>query len=174
MMKKILAGWVAAFLVSTAADSEGVTFKFGGGVMINPTGGGGHASIEIPLSEEYSTYAAPFVEYYSKDGTRIPIGASLLYKAPFGEFSGTIYFGIGFGAMIVDGLPPDPITGFDGSGTNAMGAAGGGISFALSDKAGVFVQSRYSRAFSGSGENEEDVWGVHVGIQFGILGDEVE
>ena len=142
--------------------------------MINPTGGGGHASVEIPLSEEYSTYAAPFVEYYSKDGTRVPIGASLLYKAPFGEFGGTIYFGVGFGVMIVDGLPEDPITGFDGSATNMMGSAGGGISFALSQQAGVFVQSRYSRAFSGTGENEEDVWGIHVGIQFGILGDEVK
>ena len=174
MRKAIWVGWVPVFLAVTSVDSEGVGLKIGAGVMVSPSGGGGHASVEIPLSEEYSTYAAPFVEVYSKDGTRVPIGAALLYKAPFGEFGGTIYFGVGVGVLIVDGLPPDPETGFDGSAKNAMGSAGGGVSFALSRQAGIFVQSRYSRAITGSGDNQTAVWGFHVGIQFGVLGDEVE
>ena len=60
MRKAIWVGWVPVFLAVTSVDSEGVGLKIGAGVMVSPSGGGGHASVEIPLSEEYSTYAAPF------------------------------------------------------------------------------------------------------------------
>ena len=79
------------FLISLPASAREIGLKAGGATVFDPRRWGGHFSFEIPLSEEYPTNLAPFVEFYSKDGSKlIPIGIALLYKARISDAGGII------------------------------------------------------------------------------------
>ena len=87
------------------ADAQ-VDVKIGGGALLDPTRGGGHLSIEIPIGDLYPTYLAPFVEFYRKSGiSEIPAGVSLVYKAPLSDRYGTVFFGVAGGVLHARGFP---------------------------------------------------------------------
>ena len=87
------------------ADAQ-VDIKIGGGALLDPTRGGGHLSVEVPIGDLYPTYLAPFVEYYRKSGiSEIPAGVSLIYKAPLSDHYGTMFFGVAGGVLHARGFP---------------------------------------------------------------------
>ena len=87
------------------ADAQ-LDVKIGGGALLDPTRGGGHLSIEVPIGDLYPTYLAPFVEYYRKSGiSEIPAGVSLIYKAPLSDRYGTVFFGVAGGVLHARGFP---------------------------------------------------------------------
>ena len=96
------------------ADAQ-VDVKVGGGALFDPTRGGGHLSIDIPIGDLYPTYLAPFVEFYRRTitlvatdktlETEIPAGVSLVYKAPLSDRYGTVFFGVAGGVLHTRGSP---------------------------------------------------------------------
>ena len=155
---------VALLLAGTwgIAESGPIALRIGGGaLMTNSSRPGVYASVEIPISEDYPTHIAPFMEYYSRDGMKmIPIGIGIIYKARFTDYGGTIFFGAGGGAMMVRGEP-----GFGyAKGTNGMIGAVGGLSLGFSDRIGGFAQARWLRSFED--ETADNEIGFHVGLQF--------
>ena len=171
---------VCTAVMCFAGDAEGVEVKAAGGLVLDPSRWGGHVSVEIPLGDTYPTYIAPFFELYRKDGVNlIPTGLSLIYKAPFTQLVGTIYFGVGGGVVMTRGTVgaltiTDPILGtitfpeFDVSSTDPVITVGGGVRFDLSETLGVFVQTRWFRAFKSNSRSEV---ALHAGLRF-QLGEE--
>lgn len=87
------------------ADAQ-LDVKIGGGALLDPTRGGGHLSVEVPIGDLYPTYLAPFVEFYRKSGiSEIPAGVSLIYKAPLSDRYGTVFFGVAGGVLHARGFP---------------------------------------------------------------------
>ena len=157
--------WVASIVclllsvVPVSAREIGV--KVGGAVVIDPSRWGGHISFEIPLSEEYPTNLAPFFEYYEKAGTKImPLGLTLLYKARFSDYGGTVYFGAGGGVLMIRGQPGLGLV----TGTDGMITAGGGLSIGLGERFGVYTQARWFRSFEDQAANNEI--SIQAGLQF--------
>ena len=176
---------VAVFFLSMVAmfgraDAQ-LDVKIGGGALLDPTRGGGHLSIEIPIGDLYPTYLAPFVEYYRKNGiSEIPAGVSLIYKAPLSDRYGTVFFGVGGGVLHARGFPVievlidgtrvfliDPATGdfVTGKSTEALIAVAGGMRFDVSEGIGAFVQGRWFRAFASGSTNN---FGFHAGLMFSL------
>lgn len=94
---------MVAFLGRTDAQ---VDVKIGGGALLDPTRGGGHLSVEVPIGDMYPTYLAPFVEVYRKSGiSEIPAGVGLIYKAPLSDRYGTVFFGVAGGVLHARGFP---------------------------------------------------------------------
>ena len=148
------------------ASAREITVKAGGGVSFDPNRWGGHVSFEIPLSEEYPTNLAPFLEYYTKDGTKmIPTGVSLMYKARISDAGGTIYFGVGGGALMIRGEPG----GGQVKGTEGMITAALGLSFGIGERFGFFVQSRWFRPFAD--ETKDNLYGAQFGLSFDLGGE---
>ena len=152
-------------LIFGRADAQ-VDVKIAGGAVLDPTRWGGHFSIEIPIGDTYPTYLAPFVEWYQKNGIdEIPFGASLIYKAPFSDRYGTVFFGVGGGMLHARGFPVvDPFTGglfvdtntgefLTDSSTEPVIVAGGGLKLDVAGRVGVFVQGRWFRAFATGSTN---------------------
>jgi hypothetical protein len=103
------------------------------------------------------------------------VGATVLYKAPFSERYGVVFFGVGGGLFIARGtrIPVYDIAGnvidtISNSVTDPMITAGGGLTLDLSDTIGFFVQGRWFRAFTSGSKNEMS---AHLGLSF-QLGDE--
>ncbi len=150
-----------------------VDVKAGGGLLFDPTRWGGHLAIEIPIGDTYPTYLAPFVEFYRKIGiSEIPAGISLIYKAPLSDRYGTVFFGAGGGVLHARGFPllidtvlGPVITDETGTRTEAMIAAGGGVLFDVAERAGVFVQGRWFRAFASGSTNN---FALHAGLEFSL------
>ena len=169
--------WVFFVLVVAMvgrADAQ-VDVKAGGGLLFDPTRWGGYLSVEIPIGDTYPTYLAPFAEFYRKSGvSEIPAGLSLIYKAPLSDQYGTVFFGVGGGILHARGFPllidtiagpvPSP-SGETGSTTKAMIAVGGGVRFDVADRAGVFVQGRWFRAFASGFPNN---FALHAGLKFSL------
>jgi hypothetical protein len=158
-MKRHWTWLVGACVVLVAAPSFAaeVAIKTGAAVALDPTRPGAHASFEFPLGQEFPTYLAPYVEFYSKSGTKtIPVGVALLYKAPFSEYGGTIYFGIGAGFLMVRNGDSD---------NDPLLSAGGGLALGLTDRVGVFAQARWFRATSSGADNQI---GFQVGLEFQV------
>ncbi len=161
-MRVVLCGVV---LVLIAGQSEAqVEIRAGGGLLLNPSRWCGHVSIDIPIGDTHPTYLSPFVEFYRQSSTfesvnAIPIGLNLLYKAPFSQEYGMVYFGVGGGLYRVSGtlngidFSGNPITLKDSS-TQGMFTAGGGLQLDFSDALGAFVQTRWIRAFASGSKNE--------------------
>ena len=167
--------WTTLLCITTLAMSssvEAVSIKTGGGIVLDPTSSGGHISFEVPISDDYPTYLAPFLEYYSKDGESLmPIGITLLYKAPFSTAFGTIYFGVGGGILSIrDRVSLDQFnnpTTF--SATKALVSAGGGVRISLTERIGFFGQMRWFRPFSSGDPNQVSVpnrFAFHGGLHF--------
>ena len=171
------------------ADAQ-VDVKVGGGALFDPTRGGGHLSIDIPIGDLYPTYLAPFVEYYRRTitlvatdktlETEIPAGVSLVYKAPLSDRYGTVFFGVAGGVLHTRGSPIVEVL-FDGTtvyavdtetrevitetSTEALIAVAGGMRFDVSGSVGAFVQGRWFRAFASGTTNN---FGVQAGLMFSL------
>jgi|GEM_PF-1842971 hypothetical protein len=161
----VIAGMFCGSMVG-GADARQLGIKLGGGAMLSNSRMGGHASIEIPLSDEYPTNIAPFIEVYNKSGTKvIPLGLALLYKAQMTEAGGTIYFGAGGGLLMVRGQPgPLFVTGTEGMITAALG-----IGINVTERMGGFAQVRWFRSFANqAGENE---FSILAGLQINLGGE---
>ena len=185
---------VAVFFFSMVAffgraDAQ-LDVKIGGGALLDPTRGGGHLSIEVPIGDLYPTYLAPFVEYYRRTitlaatdktlKTEIPAGVSLVYKAPLSDRYGTVFFGVAGGVLHTRGSPIVEIL-FDGTtvyaidtatgevvtetSTEALIAVAGGMRFDVSEGIGAFVQGRWFRAFASGTTNN---FGIHAGLMFSL------
>ena len=157
------------------ADAQ-VDIKVAGGGVLDPTRVGGHLSIDIPIGDTYPTYISPFVEFYSKSGIdEIPAGISLIYKAPFSDRYGTVFFGVGGGMIYARGFPLidsifgnfiiDQATGQVATGTSseAMLSVLGGLRLDVADRVGVIVQGRWFRAFATGSTNNI---ALHAGLAF--------
>lgn len=159
----ILFTLVVAALFVGRADAQ-VEIKAAGGFLLDPVRWGGHLSVDIPIGDDYPTYLSPFIEVHRKSGfTAIPAGVSLLYKAPFTEEFGTVFFGVGTGLYRVSG--PDFDIEIDELGnvvlvpvhrstTQAIVTAGGGVHINLTESLGTFVNARWFRAFASGSRNE--------------------
>ena len=171
------------------ADAQ-VDVKVGGGALFDPTRGGGHLSIDIPIGDLYPTYLAPFVEYYRRTitlvatdktlETEIPAGVSLVYKAPLSDRYGTVFFGVAGGVLHTRGSPIVEVL-LDGrvvyavdtetreviteTSTEALIAVAGGMRFDVSGSVGAFVQGRWFRAFASGTTNN---FGVQAGLMFSL------
>lgn len=177
---RILAG-LAVVVFLTGQSQAQVDVKVGGGMLVDNSRWGGHLSVDIPIGDLHPTFLSPFVEFYRKalgggdHLNEIPFGASLLYKAPFSEQYGVVYFGIGAGMFLARG-PSVNVTNAVGnvidtvsiSATNAIVTAGGGLNVDVSDSMGLFVQGKWFRAFTSGSKNEVS---LHVGLSF-RLGDD--
>lgn len=145
------------------ADAQ-VAVKIGGGALLDPTRGGGHLSVEVPIGDMYPTYLAPFVEVYRKSGiSEIPAGVSLIYKAPLSDRYGTVFFGVAGGVLHARGFPvvvPAVIVLDDGTPINIIDpVTGEAIMEQLRDIAtGEFV----------TGTSTEALIAVAGGVQFDI------
>ncbi len=148
------------------ASSRELGIKLGGGSMLSPSRIGGHASIEIPLSDDYPTNIAPFIEYYSKSGTKvIPLGLALLYKARMSDAGGTVYFGAGGGVLMIRGQPGPLFP----TGTEGMITAALGLGMGIGERMGGFVQVRWFRSFEDqAGDNE---YSIQAGLQISLGGE---
>lgn len=170
---------MVAFLGRTDAQLD---VKIGGGALLDPTRGGGHLSIEVPIGDLYPTYLAPFVEFYRKDGiSEIPAGVSLVYKAPLSDQYGTVFFGVAGGVLHARGFPVIVDVLIDGTvlylvdtttgdfvretSTEALIAVAGGMRFDVSEGIGAFVQGRWFRAFASGSTNN---FGIHAGLMFSL------
>ena len=161
-------------LMHGRADAQ-VDVKIAGGAVLDPARWGGHFSIEIPIGGIYPTYLAPFVEWYQKSGIdEIPAGISLIYKAPFSDRYGTVFFGVGGGILYARGFPlidafgfffTDPATGqiATGSATDPMISVGGGLRLDVAERVGVFAQGRWFRAFASGSTNN---FSLQLGLNF--------
>lgn len=170
-MRRLIGAAVLGLLLVGSADALQWGVKVGGGVNFqpDPTRWGGHASIEIPLSEDYPTSLSAFYEIYRWDvdlvvvsgtASEMPIGLAVHYKAPLTRFGGTIYFAGGGGVLRQSG--PDPAGG-TASQTNGMVTVAGGTVFNLTTSVGIFSQFRWLKAFASGAENE---YGIQVGLHF--------
>ena len=166
---------IAVVCLCSRADAQ-VDVKIGGGAILDPTRMGGHISIDIPIGDTYPTYLSPFVEFYRKSGIdEIPAGVSLIYKAPFSDRYGTVFFGVGGGMLYARGFPLvdslfgtfiiDQTTGqiATGSSTEAMIAVLGGLRLDVADRVGAMVQGRWFRAFATGSTNN---FALHAGLVF--------
>ena len=180
-MKSMVAVFFFSMVAMFGQADAQLDVKIGGGALLDPTRGGGHLSIEIPIGDLYPTYLAPFVEYYRKNGiSEIPAGVSLIYKAPLSDRYGTVFFGVGGGVLHARGFPVievlidgtrvfliDPATGdfVTGKSTEALIAVAGGMRFDVSEGIGAFVQGRWFRAFASGSTNN---FGLHAGLMFSL------
>lgn len=174
-LRHVLVGMVAFVLLVGQSEAQ-VDVKVGGGLLLDNTRWGGHLSVDIPIGDTHPTYLSPFVEFYrSSPGpnfhvNEIPIGANLLYKAPFSEQYGVVFFGIGGGMFLARGtnIPifdagGNLIDTVSSSATEPMITAGGGLTMDASDALGFFVQGRWFRAFTTGSKNEVS---LHAGLSF--------
>jgi len=152
--------WIGLLCLALAAAPAAaqVEVKAGGGVLTDPSRLGGHVSLEIPLSDDYPTYLAPFFEYYVQDDAKLlpkmmPVGASLLYKALMSSYGGMVYFGV-LGGLLMSRDIPDPFGAPTGVSSNdALIGVGGGGQFGFNDRFGVFGQIRWFRLVETGGDN---------------------
>lgn len=164
MFMRVVVGFVAVLLLMGQSEAQ-VDVKVGGGLLLDNSRWGGHLSADIPIGDTHPTYLSPFVEFYRTDLggganlNEIPVGVNLLYKAPFSEQYGVVYFGIGGGMFLARGVA---------SATEPMVTAGGGLLLDASDSIGIFAQGRWFRAFTTGSKNEMS---LHVGLSF-RLGEE--
>ena len=164
-MKYVFA--ILMLLLVIPQNTEAVSLKAGGGMLFDPTRWGGHLSLEIPLGSDHPTYLAPFVEFYQKSQVKeIPIGISLLYKAPLSELLGTIYFGVGGGVFLSRVTFTDQVLGtVKLSRTEPMISVTGGIRLDVSDRMGLYTQVYLLRPFE---TGSTTVFGVQAGLHFEI------
>ena len=181
MAKAMVLFVIACFvLVSGSAPADAIGIKAGGGLLFDPSRWGGHISVEIPISDDHPLALAPFFELYEKDGEKgMPIGISLLYRAPLTREVGTIYFGAGAGMLLLRGTTFQQFGGgtLSGGSNNVMATAAGGLLFHLNESFGLFLQARWFMSMSDTTENELDLFyaapssksnfGVTLGIHFG-------
>jgi hypothetical protein len=172
---RVLMGLVVMVLLVGQSGAQ-VDVKVGGGLLVDQSRWGGHLSVDIPIGDTYPTYLSPYVELYRSTLApgihlnEIPVGANLLYKAPFSEQYGVVFFGIGGGMYLARGTSI-PITDFSGnvidtisnSASEPMITAGGGLLVDVSDSMGLFVQGRWFKAFTTGAKNEVT---LHVGLSF--------
>ena len=154
----------AALAVFSGRSDAQVDLRAGGGLLVNPSRWGGQVAIDLPIGGTYPTFISPFVEWYRKGGVNaIPAGVSLIYKAPFSDRYGTVFFGVGAGLYRVSGSIPgiDVLTGalttITDSSTQFMITAGGGLQLDVTDRVGPFIQMRWFRAFASGSKNEVSV-----------------
>jgi hypothetical protein len=155
-MRRFLGLFAVCLLLAGSADALQWGVKTGGGVVFKPSPSrwGGHASLEIPLSEDYPTSLSAFFEIYRKSSiNQMPAGLSIHYKAPLTRWGGTIYFAGGGGVLRVSGL--------GNSLTNGMLTVAGGGIIPVTESVGVFGQFRWFKAFASGSVNE-------YGLQFGL------
>lgn len=177
---RVLMGLAVVVLLTGRSEAQ-VDVKVGGGMLLDNSRWGGHLSVDIPIGDLHPTYLSPFVEFYRTTPApgihinEIPIGASLLYKAPFSEQYGVVFFGVGGGLYLARGTSIDitnaagnVIDTISNSTTNAIVTAGGGLMVDVSDSMGFFVQGKWFRAFTSGSKNEVS---LHVGLSF-KLGDD--
>lgn len=160
---------VALVLLVGQSDAQ-VEVKAAGGLLLDPSRWGGHVSVDIPIGDTYPTFLSPFVEFYRKSGINaIPVGLNLLYKAPFSEEYGMIYFGAGGGLYRVSGtitlrdLSGNPIATIKDTSNQGMITVLGGLQIDFSDAVGVFAQGRWFRAFASGAKYEV---AAMVGLNF--------
>ena len=153
-------------ITSGPVSARELGIKLGGGTMLSASRFGGHASIEIPLSDEYPTNIAPFIEFYSKSGKKvIPLGLALLYKARMSDAGGTVYFGAGGGVLMIRGQPGPLFV----TGTEGMITAAGGVGMGIGERMGGFAQIRWFRSFEDqTGDNE---FSIQAGLQISLGGE---
>jgi hypothetical protein len=177
---RVLMGLAVVVLLTGQANAQ-VDVRVGGGMLLDNSRWGGSLAVDIPIGDLHPTYLSPFVEFYRSTPApgihvnEIPLGASLLYKAPFSEQYGVVYFGVGGGMFLARGTSI-PITNAAGniidtisiSATNAIVTAGGGLNVDVSDSMGLFVQGKWFRAFTSGSKNEVS---LQVGLSF-RLGDD--
>ncbi|MCZ6635122.1 MAG: hypothetical protein O7G87_17120 [bacterium] len=157
-------------LLAFPIRADAMSIKVGGGALFDPVRWGGHLSIELPLGDTYPTYLAPYVEFYSKDQiNEIPIGATLLYKAPFSDLVGTVFFGVGGGVLLARSptLTIPGIGTFKISETQGIISAGGGLRIDIQERIGIFAQARWFKAFAPGSKNQVS---VHIGLHFDVGG----
>jgi len=169
---RVLMGLVVMVLLVGQSGAQ-VDVKVGGGLLVDQSRWGGHLSVDIPIGDTYPTYLSPYVELYRSTLApgihlnEIPVGANLLYKAPFSEQYGVVFFGIGGGMYLARGTVKDAsgnvIDGVSISATEPMITAGGGLLVDVSDSMGLFVQGRWFKAFTTGAKNEVT---LHVGLSF--------
>ena len=189
-MKSLIAVFFCIIIAMFGRADAQLDVKIGGGILLDPTRGGGHLSVEFPIGDLYPTYLAPFVEYYRRNitlvatdktlETEIPAGVSLVYKAPLSDRYGTVFFGVAGGVLHTRGSPIVEVL-FDGTtvyavdtatgevvtetSTEALISVAGGMRFDVSEGIGAFVQGRWFRAFaSGTTSN----FGIHAGLMFSL------
>ena len=164
------------------ADAQ-VEVKVAGGALFDPTSWGGHFSIEIPIGDTYPTYLAPFVEWYRISAVgqipasdEIPAGVGLIYKAPFSDQYGTVFFGVGGGLLYTRGVPTrddfgrvliNATTGqlATGSLKEPLLSVAGGLRLDVVERVGVLVQGRWFRAFASGATNN---FSVQAGLSLAL------
>jgi len=177
---RVLMGIVVVVLLVGQSEAQ-IDIKVGGGLILDNTRWGGHLSVDIPIGDTHPTFLSPFVEFYrSTPGpnfhiNEIPLGANLLYKAPFSEQYGVVFFGIGGGLFLARGtsfpvydLAGNVIDTVSSSVTEPMITAGGGLTIDMSETLGIFAQGRWFRAFTTGSKNDVS---LHVGISFKLQED---
>jgi len=153
-------------LMSLSASAREIGVKAGGATVFDPVRWGGHLSFEIPLSDEYPTNLAPFIEVYNKNGNKlIPVGIALIYKARISDAGGTIYFGVGGGALLVRGQPAFGLV----KSTDGIISAALGLSLGFGDRFGAFTQMRWFRSFED--QTADNLYAVHFGLSFNLGGE---
>ena len=164
LFMRVVMGLAVVVLLVGQSEAQ-VDVKVGGGLLLDNSRWGGHVSVDIPIGDTHPTYLSPFFEFYrtnlggGANLNEIPVGANLLYKAPFSEQYGVVYFGIGGGMFLARGAA---------SANEPMVTAGGGLLLDASESLGIFVQGRWFRAFATGSKNEVS---LHVGLSF-KLGEE--
>jgi len=151
----------AAICAVLAAPASGFMWnlKVGGGAVLkpSPTRWGGHVSFELPLSDDHPTYIAPFLDFYRKAGvSHMPVGAAIIYRAPFSDYWGTVYFASGGGLQRVSG------SGL--ASTEAIVTVAAGLSVGLTERTAVFVQGRWFRSFA-EASAEANQYAFHAGLE---------
>ena len=165
-MKRFASLVVLNLILAGSAPALQWGVKLGGSTIFKPSPSrwGGHASLEIPLSEEYPTSLSGFLEMYKKDGfTTIPTGLSILYKAPLSRYGGMIYFTGGGGILRFSG--PDLIANTNRSSTDGMISVAGGTYVPLTEAISIFGQFRWFKRFASGAVNE---YGISFGFYFPI------
>ena len=172
-MAKLLVLFVLAcfVLVVGAVPADAIGIKAGGGPLLDPLRWGGHVSVEIPISDDRPLALAPFFELYAKDGGKlIPVGISMVYRAPLTREVGTIYFGVGGGMLLLRSVQYELIgIPYRDSSNEIMATAAGGLLFHLSENMGFFLQTRWFMAMSNEGidntskSNLAFMLGIHIG-----------
>lgn len=170
-MKRFVCLVALSLILGGSATALQWGVKAGGGVITDPNRWGGHASLDIPVSEEYPTSLTAFFEYHRKSGVDfIPTGLAITYKAPLSRAGGTIFFSGGGGLLRSSGSVSDPLTGtvVSGSSNDGMITVAGGAIVNMTEAVGVFGQFRWFKRFASGAQNQ---YSIHVGLHF-PLGDE--
>ena len=146
-LSRLSAALAFALMTCSAADGQ-LALRAGGGMIVDGSQPGGHASLVLPFSDKPAGLMVA-AEYYKKNGiTTIPFSARGLYNLNVGA-QADIYLGIGSGLIYTK----TDLGVASASSTKMLFSAVSGLKINMNEVLGLFGEVSMERALTSGADN---------------------